>query len=121
MPENRRRAVERQVRNDAKRLARKVDRGRVPADDLDVVPAAAQAIGPEPVELDRDDVPRRLSERLGQAAAAGAEVENEVVGPNAGVADDIRGNGTSEEVLATRAARATRRTCASIGHGRSRL
>jgi hypothetical protein len=72
---------------------------------------------PARVELDRKHAPCGRRELGGQPAAAGTEIEDELVRMDAGVADEIRSERRGpEEVLTTRAARRTRTACASLGH-----
>jgi hypothetical protein len=121
MSQDRRRPVERQVRDDAERLPRELDRSGVCAHDLDVLPAVPQPRSQAPVQLDRDDPPRGGRQRLGQPAGAGPEVEYEIVAADPGVANELRSErARAEEMLTTRAAGPARSSCARLGHGPSR-
>src|SRR5581483_743385 len=95
-------AMERQVRDDAKRRARQRDARGVALDDAHVRPAAAETRGEARIELDRDDRSRDAAELSRQAPAARAEVDDELVVTNARVADDLRRDTSSQEVPATR-------------------
>ena len=120
MPQDRRRPVKREVRDDAERIGWKLDLSRVRADEIDVLPAIAQARGQAPVQLDRDDSSRDARELPRQPPGAGAEVENEVVAADPGVANELRGKRVrAEEMLAMRAAGPARSSCARLGHGPS--
>jgi hypothetical protein len=69
------------------------------------------------VELDRKHAPCGTRKLGSEPAAARTEIENQVVGTNAGAANEIRSERLGpEEMLATRAARRTRTACASLGH-----
>jgi hypothetical protein len=120
MPEDGRAPVEWEVRNDAERLARKRNGGRIRLDDVNVRPSTAKALHPERVELDRDHVPCSTGELPGKSAATRAEIEHKIIGADSGVTNDLRGKRTrAKEVLATRASRRTRISHASLGHGPS--
>ena len=122
MPQDRRAAVEREVRNDAERLARKRDGGRIRLDDVNIRPSTAKALHPERVELDCDHVVCSTGELPGKSAATRAEIEHKIIGADSGGANDVRGKRSrAKEALATRAARLTRISHASLGHGPSPL
>jgi hypothetical protein len=77
---------------------------------------------PQRVELDRDHVTCSRGELPGQSTATRAEIEHKIIGPDSGVTNDVRGKRPrAKEMLATRAARRTRRWRASLGHGPSPL
>ena len=77
-------------------------------------------LGPARVELDRDHAPGAPCQLGGQTAAAGAEIEHEVVRTNTSVADDLRGERLrAKEVLTTCAVRPARTSRAPLGHGPS--
>jgi hypothetical protein len=88
--EDRGRPVERQVGNDAERLVGKFDRGGVGLDDVDVRPATAKVLGQARIELYREDPARCAAQLCGESAAASSEIEHELIGPNTGVADELR-------------------------------
>ena len=113
------RAVERQVRDDAERLLWQSEPRRVTLDDGHVRPAPAEAPRKQRVELDRDHVLRDTRELGGEATRSRAEIDDEVVAVDAGVADELRRERRAEEVLATRPGR-TRTACAPVCHGRQR-
>jgi hypothetical protein len=120
MPQDRRAAVERKVRNDAERLARKRDGGRIRLHNVDVRPSTAKVFYPERVELDRDHVVCSTGELAGKSTATRAEIEHKIVGADSGVANNVRGQRSrAKEMLATRVARRTRIARASLGHGPS--
>src|SRR5207302_6220956 len=106
------------VGDDAEGLGRQRNGRRVSLDDLDVRPASAEPLRPAGVELDRDDAPGPSRERLRQAAAAGAEIEDEVAAPEVGVAHELRRERVgAKEVLATGGA--SPRLSRAAGDGRS--
>ena len=112
------RATERQVRNDAEGLSRQLDDGCVSFDDGDVVPATAEAGGQPRIELDRDHSAGYTRELSCEPPCSRAEVDDDVVPADAGVADELCCQGTgAEEVLATRC-RQPRAWCAPACHGR---
>jgi len=120
MAQDRGRAVERQVRHHAKRLARKRNAGRIALNDLHPAAAAAEARNQVRIELDRDDTRPHPHQLHGQPAAARPEIEDKVVRADTGVADDLRRERLrAEEMLATCAARPARTSCARLGHGPS--
>ena len=111
------RAIKGKTCNDTEGLGGKLDRCSVAVDDLDVRPSTAKSVCPPRIELDGEDAVGCARELRGQPAAACAEIEHELVRPHAGFAHEIRGKSLrAEEVLATRAARPTRTSRASLGH-----
>jgi hypothetical protein len=120
MPQDRVRTVKGQVRDDPELPTRKPHNGRVGLDDVDIRPAPAEVLHPPRIELDGEDSPGDGRKLTGQTAASGAKVDDEVAGPDASVANELRGEGLrAKEVLAMRAARPTRTSRASLGHGPS--
>jgi hypothetical protein len=111
------RPVERKVRDDTKLVSGQLDSRCVTDDDVDVLPAPLQSTREHRIDLDGDDPacdPRQL---LGDAAASGTDLENELTRPDLGIADELGSElCCSKEVLATR--RSTPRAAsASAGHG----
>ena len=73
--------------------------------------------GPARVELDRDHAPGAACQLGGQTAAAGAEIEHEVVRTDTSVAGELRGKRLrAKEMLTTWAARPARISRAPLGH-----
>ena len=119
VPQDRGRGGKRQVRDDSKRLAGKLDGRGVGVDHFDVLPAA-QARRQAAIQLDGDHAPSHPRELGGQPAGAGSEIEHKVVAAQPGVANELRGERPrTKEMLATRAAGPARRSCARLGHGPS--
>lgn len=120
MPQDGGGAVEGEIRKDPERLARKVHRCGVCLDHVDVPPATAKPVGQACVELNREHAAGCVGKLRRQPAAACAEIDHELVGPDRGVADEFRRESLrAEEMLATRADPSTRTSCASLGHGPS--
>jgi hypothetical protein len=120
VPQDGSRTIEREVRNDAEGLARKRKRPGIGLQHIDVRPSPAKSLRPVRIELDCEYVTRSAGELRGQPAAARAKIEHQLFGADSGVTDELRGKRTrTEKVLATRAARPTRTSCASLGHGPS--
>ena len=96
-------------------LARKGDVTSVRAADVCAGKARSEAAGEDGIDLDGDHACACPGERDGERAAAGAEVEDEVAGPNPGRANELRCElATAEEVPAAAA------SCSrSDGHGKS--
>jgi hypothetical protein len=91
-PEDRRAHRKRQIRDDGERLVRQPQDGRVAFHHLDTgIAAEAGAKLPEPrgIELDRAHARARVRKSAGQDTAAGAEVEHERAGLDAGIADEL--------------------------------
>jgi hypothetical protein len=111
---------ERQVPDHAKRLARERRRQDVRLDDGDptILEAPPEDAGELRVELDRDHARSRRAQRGRQPPGAGADVHDQLAGPDTGRRHDLAGNPrAAEEVAAVSgpgmpAARAR-------GHGRS--
>jgi hypothetical protein len=91
-PQDRRAHGERQVRDDAERLIRQPDDGRVTLDHLDsriVAETGTELAERRRIELDCAHPRPSVRESARQDAAAGAEVEDERSGPDASVADEL--------------------------------
>ena len=94
---------ERQIRDDGERLVRQRHHRRVSRHDLDPrMPVEAPAKVPQRgrVQFDRADPGARVGERARKDAAAGTEVENERAGVDAGVADELVGEGATTKCVA---------------------
>src|SRR5204862_4799803 len=88
-----------EVRDDPERLCRQRDSDCVALDDVDE--ATAQPGRQRRVELDCSHARARARECNGEETGSGAEVENEVAGPDPGRANELRcERATAEEVLA---------------------
>jgi hypothetical protein len=111
--------VERQVRDDAERLARKRERGGVGFDHLHVGPAATEPACKTWVELDCDYAARDPRELARDSAGACAEIDDKVVCAHPGIADKLLRDRAIKKVLATRRGR-PRTTCAPACHGKQR-
>jgi len=117
------RHAEREVGDDAVPIGRKRDVAGVGVEHDDVPRPREPARQPAHelrVELDGEDVRRSFRERVGQDAAAGAELDDPIVVVDAGVGDQLcREPGVTEEVLSGVPATAPAAGCVP-GHGRSR-
>ena len=98
--EDRGRGSERRVGHHAERTTREAQVGRVGLHDRDR--AAAEAVAENPstsaMELDGDDARTACRKPCGQRTGAGADVEDEVAGADAGVSDEALGPPVSESM-----------------------
>src|SRR5712691_5602986 len=112
-PQDRRGTSERQIGDNLEPLARERDAQQVVLDDSNLGKPPPEAGGQFGVDLDRDHERSTADERCGQSTSTGAEVKDDVVPPDPGSANELRGElATAEKVLAA-AARSR-----SNGHGR---
>ena len=81
---------ERRIGHHPERLARRAEGAEVALDDdgIATVGAFAQPPGPSWVQLDGDHPGTRIEQRQGQAAGAGAEVDDEIAGSDVGGGDN---------------------------------
>ena len=102
--QNPRARSERQVRENRERLVRQAHDGRVALHHLHarvVAEAGVELLERCRVELDRPHAGPRVGEGACQDAAAGAEVEHERPGRDAGVADELVCEGATTKSVAT--------------------
>jgi len=102
--QNPRSRCERQVRDDGERLVRQAHDGCVALHHLHArvfAEAGAQLLERCRVELNGAHAGPRVRESAGQGAAAGAEVEHERPGRDAGVADELVCEGATTKGVAT--------------------
>ena len=83
------RSVERTVCNETERLTGQPNTGGVTFDDLDVGPATTERRCPLSIQLHGEHTARDVRELRRQPAATSAEIKDQIVRPNAGVADEL--------------------------------
>jgi len=113
------RKVEREVRDDSERLARKRLQQQVALDDLNVAESPAQGSRGVRIEFDRDDARVAPDERRREHPAARAQVQDELAGADTGVLDDRVGDRCASEEVSCVSRPVDPRSARSYGHGRT--